>query len=64
MKGDWTRQDVAITRFLAKYQRIGVPFYIVFGPGAPDGKILPEVLTPEIFKHEMQSVLQIKEGLR
>jgi thiol:disulfide interchange protein DsbD len=64
VKADWTRQDAAITRFLGKYQRIGVPFYIVFGPGAPDGKILPEVLTPENFKREMRSVLQIKEGLK
>jgi len=64
LKGDWTRQDPAITQFLSRYQRVGVPFYIVFGPGAPDGKILSEVLTPETFKNQMQSALQLKEGAK
>jgi thiol:disulfide interchange protein len=62
VKGDWTNRDAEITKFLNKYQRAGVPFYIVFGPGAPDGKILPELLTPEIFRREMESVLQSKGG--
>lgn len=64
LKGDWTKQDPAITRYLTAHQRVGVPFYIVFGPGAPNGKILPEVLTPEIFKSELEKVLQIKAGSR
>lgn len=64
LKGDWTRQDPAITQFLSRYKRVGVPFYIVFGPGAPNGKILSEVLTPETFKNQMQSVLQIKESAK
>jgi thiol:disulfide interchange protein DsbD len=64
LKGDWTRQDPAITQFLSKYQRAGVPFYIAFGPKAPQGKILPEVLTPEVFKREMQAVMDVKEGDR
>ena len=58
VKGDWTKQDANITRFLSNYRRAGVPFYIVFGPGAPSGKIMPEVLTPEIFKREILAVMK------
>ena len=64
LKGDWTKQDPAITQFLSKHQRVGVPFYIAFGPGAPDGKILPEVLTVESFKSHWNQVLQTKEGAK
>ena len=60
VKGDWTRQDADITRFLNNYRRAGVPFYIAFGPGAPEGKIFPEVLTPEVFKRELENVLTSK----
>lgn len=57
VKGDWTKQDAGITRFLNNYRRAGVPFYIAFGPGAPEGKIFPEVLTPEIFRREIENVM-------
>lgn len=62
LKGDWTKQDPAITQFLARHQRVGVPFYIAFGPGAPEGRILPEVLTVETFKSNLNQVLKPKEG--
>jgi suppressor for copper-sensitivity B len=45
MQGDWTNPDPAITDFLRKYGRYGIPFNIVFGPGAPQGIVLPELLT-------------------
>lgn len=47
MEGDWTRADPAISRFLASNSRFGVPFNIVYGPGAPGGIILPELLTSD-----------------
>lgn len=62
VKGDWTKQDANITRFLNNYRRAGVPFYIAFGPGAPEGKIFPEVLTPEIFKREITAVIKNGDG--
>jgi len=45
LKGDWTRQDAAITRFLRSYRRDGVPFYVLYpsGHGAP--VVLPQILT-------------------
>jgi suppressor for copper-sensitivity B len=48
MIADWTRQDADIARFLRANNRFGVPFNIVYGPAAPEGIALPELLTSEI----------------
>ncbi len=48
MQADWTLPDDAIASFLASYGRYGIPFYVVYGPGAPDGLVLPELLTTDI----------------
>lgn len=45
MRADWTKQDALITDFLQSYGRYGIPFNIVFGPQAPKGIALPEILT-------------------
>lgn len=45
MSADWTRPSTAISRYLARYGRYGIPFNIVYGPGAPEGILLPEILT-------------------
>ncbi len=44
LKGDWTRQDEAITAFLRQYDRSGVPLYVYFAPGAAP-RVLPQILT-------------------
>ncbi len=46
MVGDWTRADPAITRFLERHGRSGVPFYIYYAPGASEPRILQQILTP------------------
>lgn len=45
MKADWTNPDPAISAFLERHGRYGIPFNIVYGPAAPDGLKLPELLT-------------------
>ena len=45
MQADWTRPDPAIAAFLRRFARYGIPFDVVFGPNAPEGKVLPELLT-------------------
>lgn len=45
MQGDWTQPSEYITGFLQRYGRFGVPFNIVYGPGAPEGIPLPVILT-------------------
>lgn len=45
MRGDWTRPDPALTRYLESFDRYGIPFNAVYGPGRPQGELLPELLT-------------------
>ena len=45
MVADWTRPDPAITDYLAAHGRAGIPLNVVYGPGAPGGIALPELLT-------------------
>lgn len=47
MRGDWTRPDEGIARFLAGFGRYGIPFDAVYGPGLPAGEALPELLTTD-----------------
>jgi suppressor for copper-sensitivity B len=44
MRADWTRPDPRIARYLASFGRYGIPFNVVYGPAAPDGIALPELL--------------------
>ena len=45
MQADWTKPDPAIAAYLKSFSRAGIPFNAVYGPGAPQGLILPELLT-------------------
>jgi len=44
MQGDWTKADPSISTFLKKFNRYGIPFNVVFGPAAPKGIVLSEIL--------------------
>ncbi len=46
MRGDWTRPDQRIADYLARFNRYGIPFNAVYGPGVSEPILLPEVLTP------------------
>lgn len=45
MQADWTRPDDRIAAYLARFGRYGIPFNAVYGPAAPDGIPLSEILT-------------------
>ncbi len=45
LKGDWTRQDPAITDFLRDHGRDGVPLYVYYPPGGAAPVVLPQILT-------------------
>ena len=47
MRADWTRPDDTIAGYLASFGRYGIPFNAVYGPGAPEGLPLPELLSGE-----------------
>ena len=44
MQADWTLPDEKIANYLFTFHRYGIPFNIVYGPGAPEGILLPELL--------------------
>lgn len=45
MRADWTKPDAEIMQFLRHHGRFGIPFNIVFGPAAPNGIALSEILS-------------------
>ncbi|MBA2304131.1 MAG: thioredoxin family protein, partial [Acidobacteria bacterium] len=47
VKADWTRRNPEITRLLAKFGRVGVPFYVVFPANRLSQPVaLSEIITP------------------
>ena len=48
MRADWTEPNDAISRYLSSFGRYGIPFDAVYGPGAPRGIALPELLTEDV----------------
>ena len=44
MRADWTKPDPVIADYLARHSRFGIPFNMVYGPQAPNGLALPELL--------------------
>ncbi|MBS0480887.1 MAG: thioredoxin family protein [Proteobacteria bacterium] len=46
LRGDWTRRDPAITRYLTAQGAAGVPLYMWYPAGGGAARQLPQVLTP------------------
>ncbi|WP_028302721.1 protein-disulfide reductase DsbD family protein [Oceanospirillum maris] len=59
MRGDWTRPDSVISQYLSDHQRFGIPFNAVYGPGAPNGILLGEILS----KAALLSAIERAKGL-
>lgn len=57
MLADWTNPDPAISAYLASFGRYGIPMNTVYGPGAPAGILLPELLDADTV---MQALEQAK----
>ena len=54
LAGDWTNGDPAITRFLEKRGRAGVPLYLWYRPGA-EPEELPQILTASMLVSRARS---------
>lgn len=52
LKGDWTRQDPAITEYLASFGRNGVPLYVLY-PAEGEPQVLPQILTPTLVENAL-----------
>jgi suppressor for copper-sensitivity B len=61
MKADWTLPDPGISTYLARYQRYGIPFDAVYGPGAPGGLVLPELLSRESVLGALEKAAGVKK---
>ena len=48
LRGDWTRRDAAISRFLSAQGAAGVPLYMWYPAGGGAPQQLPQVLTPAL----------------
>ncbi|MDR1551453.1 MAG: thioredoxin family protein [Holosporaceae bacterium] len=47
INADMTRRDDALMDFIHSHNRVGIPFTIVYGPHAPNGILLNEILTED-----------------
>lgn len=45
LEGNLTHENLFLVDFMKKYNRVGIPFNVVFGPSAKDGILLNEILT-------------------
>ena len=45
LKADWTNGDPLITSWLKKFDRIGVPVYVLYPKDGGEAVVLPEILT-------------------
>jgi thiol:disulfide interchange protein DsbD len=55
LKGDWTRQDPAISAFLREYGRDGVPLYVYYPPNNGKPAVLPQILTANEMLKELSA---------
>ena len=58
LKADWTRLSPGIAAFLARHDRFGIPFNIIYGPKAPGGVSLGELLRADMVEKAL-----IKAGM-
>jgi suppressor for copper-sensitivity B len=54
MVADWSQPDAAISRYLTHFGRYGIPLNVVYGPKAPEGIVLPELLTSDAVEQALR----------
>lgn len=56
LRADWTLPDAEIAGYLESFGRYGIPLNVLYGPGAPQGVLLGEILTPGALRTAMTKV--------
>ena len=56
LKGDWTNGDKDITAFLARFERSGVPIYVLYPGNNKEPILLPQILTESIILNALNQV--------
>ena len=63
MTADWTNRSPEIAGYLKSFGRFGIPFNVVYGPNAPEGIALPELLTKTLVLDAMEKAKKRDEKL-
>jgi thiol:disulfide interchange protein DsbD len=56
IRADWTDFDPVISEWLRKFERIGVPVYVLYRPGEEAPVVLPELLTKKVVLDALASI--------
>jgi thiol:disulfide interchange protein DsbD len=56
LRADYTAKDPAIQKWLTKFERIGVPLYVLYRPGEPEAVVFPELLTRDGVLGELEKI--------
>lgn len=56
LRADWTDFDPVITAWLKKFERIGVPLYVLYRPGEEKPFVFPELLTSSLLLGELGKI--------
>ena len=56
LKADWTNGDAVITEWLHKFNRVGVPVYVIYNGKSPEPDVLPEILTQKLVLERLNAV--------
>lgn len=58
LKGDWTNRDPEISALLERFDRVGVPLYVLYPPGGSDQQpiVLPQLLTESIVAKKVRAL--------
>ncbi len=55
-RGDNTKKDPLIIEWLNKYERAGVPLYLLFYPGKEDAKVFPEIISKSMILDALEEI--------
>jgi thiol:disulfide interchange protein DsbD len=56
LRADWTNFDPVISDWLKKFQRIGVPLYVLYRPGEEAPQVFPELLTQKLVLNALGTI--------
>jgi thiol:disulfide interchange protein DsbD len=56
LKADFTDLDPAVGKWITKFNRVGVPVYVLYRPGETQPVVFPELLTQKIVLDELNKI--------
>ncbi len=62
--GDWTNQDPEISQMLEKFDRAGVPLYLLYAGNGEPPRMLPQILTEGFVLRQLAAVSEVQTTQR